>query len=94
MARYIDADKLIERINASCAFPNVGQDGCFLRDCVIDLIGKQTTADVVEVVRGKDCKYLMFSDCYGECKRYLRLVNMTDFCSSGERRTDGDKGDG
>lgn len=29
MARYIDADRLIERINASCAFPNVGEDGYF-----------------------------------------------------------------
>lgn len=41
MARYIDADRLIERINASCVFPNMGQDGYFLRDCVIDLINKQ-----------------------------------------------------
>lgn len=41
MARYIDADKLIERINASPVFPNMGQDGYFLRDFVIDLINKQ-----------------------------------------------------
>lgn len=44
-------------------------------------------ADVVEVVRCKDCKHLMFSDCYGECsKAYLGIVSPWDFCSYGERK--------
>ena len=48
-------------------------------------------SDVVEVVRCKDCKYLMFSDCYGECKRnHLGIVRPDDFCSFGERK-DGDE---
>lgn len=43
------------------------------------------TADVVEVVRCKDCKYLMFSDFYGECsKGYMGIVYPNDFCSHGE----------
>ncbi len=43
--------------------------------------------DVVPVVRCKDCKHLMFSDCYGECKRgYMGIVKPYDFCSCGERR--------
>ena len=38
----------------------------------------------------KDCKYLMFSDFYGECKRgNLGIVKPDDFCSYGERK-DGD----
>lgn len=40
------------------------------------------------VVRCKDCKHLMFSDCYGECgKGHMGIVRPYDFCSYGERRT-------
>lgn len=40
----------------------------------------------------KDCKYLKFSDCYGECsKGYLGIVQPNDYCSRGERKeTDND----
>ena len=42
--------------------------------------------DVVPVVRCKDCKHLMFSDCYGECSRgYMGIVSPDDYCSYGER---------
>lgn len=35
----------------------------------------------------KDCKHLMFSDCYAECiKGYKRIVNIDDFCGKGEPR--------
>ena len=45
------------------------------------------TADVVEVVRCKDCKNLMFSDFYGECsKGYMGIVSPDDYCSRGERK--------
>ena len=44
------------------------------------------TADVVEVVRCKDCKYFMFSDCYGECNRFLKIISPIGFCSCGERK--------
>ena len=44
-------------------------------------------ADVVTVVRCKDCKHLMFSDCYGECSRgYMGIVSPDDYCSYGERK--------
>lgn len=43
--------------------------------------------DAVPVVRCKDCKYITFSDCYGECGRgYLGIVQPNDFCSRGEKR--------
>ena len=46
--------------------------------------------NAVEVVRRRDCKYFMFSDLYGECKRgKLGIVVPNDFCSYGERK-DGD----
>ena len=42
------------------------------------------------VVRCKECKHLMFSDCYGECgKGHMGIVRPDDFCSYGERKTNG-----
>ena len=39
------------------------------------------------VVHCKECKHLMFSDCYGECgKGYMGIVSPCDFCSHGERK--------
>ena len=41
------------------------------------------------VVHCKDCKHLMFSDCYGECgAARMRIVSPYDFCSYGERRSE------
>jgi len=37
-----------------------------------------------EIVRCKDCEYLMFSDCYGECRAgRLGIVSPNDYCSRG-----------
>ena len=45
----------------------------------------------VDVVRCRECKYLMFSDCYGECsKGHLGIVRPDDFCSYGERKEGAD----
>ncbi len=48
------------------------------------------TADVVEVVRCKNCKHFRFSDfsdMYGECSQaHIRLVSPYSFCSYGERK--------
>lgn len=49
-----------------------------------------------EKVRGADktkitclnCKHLMFSDMYGECKIQLRIVNPSDTCEYAEKRID------
>lgn len=46
---------------------------------------KMAQVNVTEVVRCKDCKYLMFSDMYGECEKRLRIVRPDDFCSEGEK---------
>ena len=47
MARYIDADNLVERLKVSPIFQDFGTDGYFIRDMVIDLVGCRPTADVV-----------------------------------------------
>ena len=47
------------------------------------------------VVHCKECKHLMFSDCYGECgAARMGIVSPDDFCSYGERRTDANEPDG
>ena len=50
-------------------------------------IPERPKLDKVEVVRCKDCKHLMFSDCYGECARAIKgIVKPDDYCSYGERK--------
>ena len=45
----------------------------------------------VEVVRCRECKHLMLSDCYGECgKGHMGVVRPDDFCSRGERNEGAD----
>ena len=53
----------------------------------IKIIDNAPTVDAVPVVRCKDCKHLIFSDCYGECgAARIGIVSPYDFCSYGERR--------
>lgn len=55
---------------------------------VMNAIDEMPNADVVPVVRCKDCKYLEISGCYGECgKGYLGIVRPDCYCCYGERRT-------
>ena len=50
------------------------------------------SADVAPVVHCKDCKHLMFSDCYGECgAARMGIVSPDDFCSYGERKNNGNE---
>jgi hypothetical protein len=45
---------------------------------------------MADLVRCKDCKRLMFSDCYGECGAgHYGIVRPNHYCSYGERK-DGD----
>ena len=54
-------------------------------------LDKFPTIDAVPVVRCRECKYLMFSDCYGECgKGHMGIVRPDDFCSYGERKEGAD----
>lgn len=42
-----------------------------------------------KTVRCKECKHLMFSDCYGECAEgYRGIVQPDDYCKHGERRAE------
>lgn len=53
------------------------------------------TADVVEVVRCKDCIYYKANSCFNrqwdfESSTEIPMVRENDFCSYGERRDDGE----
>ena len=62
-----------------------GRQVCII--CGLKTNYKQSTADMVEAVRCKDCKHLMFSDMYGECSQaHMGIVRPDDFCSYGVRK--------
>ena len=72
---YIDRGALLKELER---FPHLQMAGGIVRS--------MPKEDVAPVVRCKDCKHLMFSDCYGECsKAYLGIVSPNDYCSHGER---------
>lgn len=92
---YIEREALIERLN-NTPLLRVIQDGHFLKQGIIDLVNKQPTADVVEVIRCKDCQFGKYDDEEKMilCKRILNITdgehfvynNLDDFCSYGERK--------
>lgn len=87
MSRYIDADVLKERM-LKYGFRSADQT---ITEFVEDIL---PIADVVEVVRCKDCKHAEIQDyappsCRYCCK-YSALYHAKNFyCSMGERREDG-----
>ncbi len=90
MARYIDADALIDRMKKDPLFPLVERYG------VTGVIEAEPTADAVEVVRCKDCKHYWKNwkdgepDCGDEVAVCLASPKDDAFCSEGERREDGE----
>lgn len=86
MARYIDADELINKINA---YVINSQDVMYIRE----LIKETPTADVVEVVRCENCKHYYWDDETGHyCNVRLVETYNSDFCSDGVRKADTNKG--
>ena len=82
MARYIDAEKLIE-----------GLSNTLVRELdvidVIAIVSEQPTSDVVEVVRCKDCEFAsyLYSAKKYMCKKGCGATKCeTDFCSYGFRK--------
>lgn len=89
MARYIDADALKEVLTKLADDPwnaNTGTTWSKAYDYCIEYLDEQPTADVVEVVRCKECKYRDDDDfCTG--RGYPNaLVPDDGFCDKGERR--------
>lgn len=102
MKRYINANNLIQEIEISRANNNHNNVIAFQTHNnehrhFINMVLNQPTADVVEVIRCKDCKH---SDKYPKwnSKEYLGCswngevyeVEAEHYCSYGERRTSDD----
>lgn len=88
MKRYIDADALTDDL-LSYAEANKGTYHAEGFKNAVTVVEDQPSADVVEIVRCKDCKFynedeMMCNDTNG----FDRYWKPTDFCSYGERRED------
>lgn len=102
MARYIDADALIENIKrvycTDCNNYNKVRCRACGTDDAMTMIEDAPTADVVEVVRCKDCRFcknLPNGLCYAWTEPYANergykgeahCVEPDDFCSMGQRK--------
>ena len=81
---YIERETLKQNIRL---MPRTSHPELVHYSMVQKVIFDTPAADVVEVVRCKDCKHLMFSDMYGECSQaHMGIVRPDDFCSYGERK--------
>ena len=101
MDEYIEREKLYKRISDIRIYVSVarqsGKDLAgellkFYREGVLKAIADAPAADVVEVVRCKDCKYFtqdkIADEIMDRCVYFGGMVSIApdDFCSYGERR--------
>ena len=77
MVEYIEREALLEKAKELAS-------GSFSTPLIISAIEKTPTADVVEVVRCKECR--SYNKRYGECTRYGAHLGENGFCSSGKRK--------
>ncbi len=91
MAEYIDREALgIGKANRDVFEVPEYADGW---NAAIEIIENAPAADMVEVVRCKDCVYWEDGGYDGRCEAYQNglirdYTNYDDFCSYGERKTD------
>ena len=97
MARYIDADILTEAMKYYHGHTNKDSGEHYAYGVVLKEIDRTPTADVVEVVRCRDCKHATFYRCKNDpcynsinCEYQIGIGDEDFFCSCGERRTDND----
>lgn len=78
-----------KKINRKCWYADLGLtkrdcSKCKDENCLVSR-PPQSWCYVESIVYCKNCKYLMFSDCYAECgKGYRGIVGINDFCVEGE----------
>ena len=92
MARYIDADAITLKVKRYL-IPNTDNFGMVgVEDAeryFLKLLEDAPTADVVEVVRCKDCGYYTGKLCMRLLTEFLAFRKPTDFCSRGKRTEKG-----
>ena len=85
MSRYIDADKLIDDIRPFAEYDSNRSNKDWVRRFEI-AIETQQTANVVEIVRCKDCKWHLNGHLCKQLSQYGSIETPPDFyCSFGER---------
>lgn len=96
MAEYIERDEAIRKTLEACV--KIVGHGISQIDAadIVDIMESIPTADVVEVVRCKDCKYFNteswhFNWCEAHSYDELIKCKENDFCSYGERKCDNGK---
>ena len=93
MPRYIDADKLVAWCNETIKAQSTATGKEYV-NAFLTAAFSCPTADVVEVVRCKDCKYLtkkmIADDSVWICKNAEGMVSPDPdlYCSYGERKED------
>lgn len=87
MSEYIERKAVINKINEIPAHFDSG-DIRYGIELAIQTIKDTPTADVVEVVRCKDCQYYVAEYCTRDIKSRTNMFYMRadDFCSYGERK--------
>ena len=96
MSEYIDRELLEAELNNRLSFLNYtnGKYDPYTNgfDNAVTIVKNFQSADVVEVVRCKDCKYYVHNNifnakCWDLTKGFIaESKNPYDFCSYGERR--------
>ena len=81
MARYIDIDETVKKFEKLHG-EEISSLNCYNADWIVSFLEAQPTADVVQVVWCKDCKY--FSE-FHHCG-VLGFCEPNEYCSRGERR--------
>ena len=87
MSKYIDADKLEKTLWDDLRGYRHAKEICAVKNCILE-IQEMHAADVVKVVRCKDCLYnhngvCTHSEIYDDTK-----YNPEYYCADGERRVD------
>lgn len=90
MSKYVDTDKLLDLINAhhyKLADKDNSMDYGMFTVGIKQAIDEMPTADVVEIIRCKDCQYFRpyeeVEDFDGECIAHEIETDKTEFCSIG-----------
>lgn len=83
MTKYIERDKAVKLIFLAADTGRAAK--------ALSLLGKESVADVVEVVRCKDCESAYGEDIFNSirwCNANGIYVGLDDFCSYGARKGD------
>ena len=89
MNDYISRQEAIKAIEGLHDCYN-GFSDSYDKACIIGVLEEVPSADVVEVVHCKDCKYYDDTPPFSYCVQNSKYIDDDGFCSDGERRTDGE----